>query len=259
MAHPLAVTLIDGVTATTSLAGDSVDGSLDEDGTADVYTRSAGALTLEVTAASGTDPTLDVFVETSPSGSSWQAVGAFTQRTGVGWQELRVAGLRRYVRASYSIGGTDPSFTFSLSGDLEICLADPVDFDALGLPDELIAGVDPSVIATQLLAATDQVLGYVNAAYSLPLTSWSYDLRRYVAVIAAYKSISSHIGYRPESFDEELRRQYERLVGSEQSSQTPVLELIAAGRIPVVGAVDKTPETVEAAGYVTSAKANRGW
>ena len=79
--------------------------------------RVSARLDLAVTAASGTLPTLDVEIQTSPDGSTWTAVASFTQKTGTGSQHKLFAPLDRYVRAACTIGGTLPSFTFSLSGE----------------------------------------------------------------------------------------------------------------------------------------------
>ena len=74
-------------------------------------------LLIDVTAASGTTPTLDVTVETSFDGSTWRSVAAFAQRTSVASERKSFAGCDRFVRVSYTIGGTTPSFTFSVSGE----------------------------------------------------------------------------------------------------------------------------------------------
>lgn len=61
-----------------------------------------------VTEAEGISPTLDVTVETSPDGSddSWYESGAFTQATAPG-SERKVFACDRFVRAAYTVGGTD--------------------------------------------------------------------------------------------------------------------------------------------------------
>lgn len=75
-------------------------------------------LKLDVTAASGTTPTLDVIVETSPDGATeWQTVATFAQKTGVSYERNVFPGCDRFVRAKYTIGGTNPDFTFSLLGE----------------------------------------------------------------------------------------------------------------------------------------------
>lgn len=86
--------------------------------TAEMGEKSCMRLKLDVTAASGTTPTLDVIVETSPDGAdNWQTVATFAQKTAVS-SELNVfPGTDRFVRAKWTIAGTTPSFTFSLLGE----------------------------------------------------------------------------------------------------------------------------------------------
>lgn len=80
--------------------------------------RRTAALVLVVSARSGTNPTLDVTVQTSRDGSTWYTAGTFTQATATGTQRKTFA-LDRYVRGSWTIGGTDtPTFTFDLRGEL---------------------------------------------------------------------------------------------------------------------------------------------
>ncbi len=81
----------------------------------------SGAFFLNVSAASGTIPTLNVKIQDSPNGTDWYDLPsmAFTQATGVTSQRLSFAGpLGLYVRAVQTIGGTTPSFTYSLDAIL---------------------------------------------------------------------------------------------------------------------------------------------
>jgi hypothetical protein len=74
-------------------------------------------LTLNVTAvAAGTTAT--VTVETSGDGTTWTSVGTFAGATAAGTQRKVFAGLDRLVRASWTLAGTAPSATFSVSGSL---------------------------------------------------------------------------------------------------------------------------------------------
>ena len=76
------------------------------------------AMTLTVSAASGTSPTLDVILETSPDGvTGWQRFGTFAQMTATGSIHDVFGPCDRYVRSTATIGGTNPSFTFSLLGE----------------------------------------------------------------------------------------------------------------------------------------------
>ena len=71
---------------------------------------------LDVTAASGTSPTLDLVYEVSPDdGTTWFTHTAFTQATAATSERVvftRPAGV--WARLVYTIGGTTPSFTFSV-------------------------------------------------------------------------------------------------------------------------------------------------
>jgi len=72
-------------------------------------------VSLDVSAASGTTPTLDVKIQHSPDGSIWHDLGtAFTQKTAVSKEAKVFTGIHGYIRASWTIGGTTPSFTFSV-------------------------------------------------------------------------------------------------------------------------------------------------
>jgi len=75
---------------------------------------------LDSAAGTGTSPTLDVTIEDSADDSSFAAVtdAAFTQVTGTASAQKLVVNkdsARRYVRVKYTVGGTTPSFTFSVN------------------------------------------------------------------------------------------------------------------------------------------------
>lgn len=72
---------------------------------------------LDVTAASGTTPTLDVKIEDSPDGgTTWFTVASFAQKTGITRDVLNVVSkaFGDRLRVTWTIGGTTPSFTFSV-------------------------------------------------------------------------------------------------------------------------------------------------
>lgn len=100
-------TLFASATITATTNGDAVD-----------VRHGVLALTLDVSAASGTTPTLDVAIQTrKDSSDSWRAVAAFAQATAVVAERKCFSGLDRQVRAVATVAGTTPSFTFSVSGD----------------------------------------------------------------------------------------------------------------------------------------------
>lgn len=75
-------------------------------------------LTLDVTARSGTTPTLDVAVQTSGDGTTWSTVASFAQKTNVGAERKVFSGLDEFVRVTWTLAGTTPNFTFKVSGYL---------------------------------------------------------------------------------------------------------------------------------------------
>lgn len=73
-------------------------------------------LQLNVTAASGTSPTLNVVVEDTLDGTNWNQVGVFAQRVAAGREVINITSpFSDRLRVRWTIGGTTPSFTFSVS------------------------------------------------------------------------------------------------------------------------------------------------
>lgn len=85
-----------------------------------VESHHTARLTLNVTAVSGTTPSLTVTIEHSPDGATWAAhpQGVFTSATAAGSQRKVLSGLDRFVRAAHAVTGTTPSFTFTVAGEL---------------------------------------------------------------------------------------------------------------------------------------------
>ena len=93
-------------------------------GPVEVGERGVASFELVCTAASGTTPTMTVAIETSKDGSgtglgAWRNVASFAQLTAAGSERKSFAGLDRFVRAVATIGGTTPSFTYSVKGELK--------------------------------------------------------------------------------------------------------------------------------------------
>lgn len=71
---------------------------------------------LDVTAAAGTSPTLNVVIEDTIDGVNWNAIGTFAQKTAAGREVINITTpFTDSLRARWTIGGTGPSFTFSVS------------------------------------------------------------------------------------------------------------------------------------------------
>lgn len=75
---------------------------------------------LDCAAGTGTAPTLTVNIQDSPDGSTgWATIASFTQVTTAASAQDRgvdVRSTRGFLRAQWTIGGTTPSFSFSVNG-----------------------------------------------------------------------------------------------------------------------------------------------
>lgn len=70
---------------------------------------------IDVTASSGGSSTLDVDIEDSLDGSEFNTLGSFAQKTGVATERITVTiPFANKLRILWTIGGTTPSFTFSV-------------------------------------------------------------------------------------------------------------------------------------------------
>lgn len=100
-------TLVASITATASSdSGELTEQFVDAD---------SMRVQLEVTAASGTTPTLDVTIEDSLDGTNWNTIGTFAQKTGTGTEVINITTpFARRLRVKHVVGGTTPSFTFNV-------------------------------------------------------------------------------------------------------------------------------------------------
>lgn len=70
---------------------------------------------LDVTAASGTTPSMTVVIESTIDGTNWDALGTFAAKTAVAREVITINPvIGRRIRARWTITGTTPSFTFSV-------------------------------------------------------------------------------------------------------------------------------------------------
>lgn len=70
---------------------------------------------LNVTAASGTVPTLDVVVEDTLDGTNWNTLGSFAQKVATGSEVINITvPFADRLRVRWTIGGSIPSFSFAV-------------------------------------------------------------------------------------------------------------------------------------------------
>jgi hypothetical protein len=76
---------------------------------------------LDVTAVAGTSPTLDVYVEDTLDGSTWNVLApALARATAVSRQVVNITEVfADRLRVRWVIAGTSPSFTFSVAWSAE--------------------------------------------------------------------------------------------------------------------------------------------
>lgn len=111
MGLPVAAAVTNTPVASAARTTSGNSGSLDGYGAATTLRAQ-----LEVTASSGTSPTLDVILEDSLDGTNWNTVGTFTQATGATREVINVTTpFGPYLRVSWTVAGTTPSLTFSVT------------------------------------------------------------------------------------------------------------------------------------------------
>jgi hypothetical protein len=79
-------------------------------------TTKGGVGMIQISAVSGTTPTIVGKIQHSTDNSVWVDLITFSSANSVSAQVASVSGtVNRYVRAQYTIAGTSPSFTFSMA------------------------------------------------------------------------------------------------------------------------------------------------
>lgn len=105
--------MADRRTRTIALASSSARTADGESAAFDVSRFTEALLYIDVTAASGSSPTLDFDVECGPADDEMAFIHtAPAQITGVGKTIVKLVNLGQWLRLSWDIGGAAPSFTF---------------------------------------------------------------------------------------------------------------------------------------------------
>lgn len=201
-------------------------------------------LTLDVTAASGTTPTLTVTIETAASATAttWRTAGAFTAATAIGAQELLFSGVERFVRARY-VPSSGASFIASIDGVAEIVFASPADRARLGIRGATIPDVTAAEEAEALILASRRVAGYYGR-YEHPLRSWQDDTSEATVVVADFVLLMNR-GGEPgkDSSSTSYFTRYKEFVG-EPPQRLGWLDMVAANRVEPQGIVDSRDPVV---------------
>ncbi len=191
-------------------------------------TRSAARLELQLSAISGAGARLAVKVQTALSSTGpWKTVADFPALTVATFSIKLFATCERYLRVTWTVEGTTPSFTFGVAGTAHALYAVLDDVGRHALPLPTIAGVSAEDKASALLGATDEAESYLAKAPSidLPLTDWSEALTMHVARIAAY-GIMLRRGFQPEGPDQ--------LIVQMRLDAIAWLKMVASGDVEIV-------------------------
>jgi len=73
------------------------------------------------------------------------------------------------------------------------------DLAQLGLRKLATAGLTDADLNAALVAASETADSYMRSQFRLPLVSWGADLRRHVAMLAAWDILSAQRGFNPDS------------------------------------------------------------
>jgi len=82
--------------------------------------------------------------------------------------------------------------------------ADLDDLARLGLKRLATAGIPDADLLAALDAASELADSYLRSQYMLPLLAWGSDLKRHVAMIAAWDVLSAQRGFNPDAPAEQM-------------------------------------------------------
>lgn len=218
-------------------------------------------LVLDLTAISGTTPSLSVTVQTSINGTSgWRTVApadgaggttVFTAASTVGAQAVTFPDCDQYVRATWALTGTSsPSATFSVDGQAVLVFCGLRKAAQLGARAEGLADVSDAARDAGMRRATDEIASVFDAQeYAGPYTAWGDDTAGACATLGTYYALLAR-GFRPaESADPIVQA---------LADGRAWLDLVANGKRRPFGLVDSTPTEEEGGDYVTTST-QRGW
>jgi phage gp36-like protein len=207
--------------------------------------RTVARLLLDVTVLVGS---CKVEIQDSLTGVDWKTAKSFETISAIGAREMLVVGLRRYVRAKWTLTGDGAAATFALSGTARDTYCTPAD---LGRVVKSSAIEETSLDARWLacIVGSDEADGYFASGYTLPLLAWDDATRLHVARIAVAELFSQR-GVDPQGPDANVLLERDRAI--------KWLGRIAAGQLQPPGIVDSTTESFEGGSVVVSATP-RGW
>ena len=241
MPNALDITLQASAPQTAAGSGASVD----------IGDRTLVQLTVDLTAITAST-VLNLSVQSAVTPTSWALASRLKPMAAVGAVQVLVPITSRYVRLTWTLTGSAPapSATFSVAGQAHQLYCQPGDLTTHAIPGTALEGIEPEARALACLSASDEAAGYLGMAFTLPLSKWDTDLRRYVAYMAVFQLLGAR-GFEPGSGKDTL-------IETRRDSAIGWLRRIADGKLRPPGMVDSTPTRRETEVYVVS-EAGRGW
>lgn len=128
--------------------------------------------------------------------------------------------------------------------------ADIADLAQLGLKKLATAGITDADLNAALVAASETADSYMRSQHRLPLVAWGADLRRHVAMLAAWDILSAQRGFNPAAPGNDIfLARYEQALGWFKDVSRGIVS-------PNV--TDSTPAKRDGAPRVSTAQ-RRGW
>ena len=247
MPSPLAASF-KALGASTSGTGTTLDLLSDSAGAGPV--RKALKLELDLRALTA-GASIKVELETSPDSASWtllKALGTFVEPA---IAEVIAGGAQRYVRAKWTITGSSPSVTWSLTGQAHVVYCEPSDVKSGVIAPQALKACSEDDLWRFCVAASDDADGYIGGAYALPLLRWGGDLRGKVGELVVSKALRFR-GCDPEGAD--------KIVFDTEATALKWFNRLADGKLSPPGIVDSTGDEIfEGGSVVVSSGSSRGW
>lgn len=130
--------------------------------------------------------------------------------------------------------------------------ATTTDLSRFGVASAALTGLSTATQEASLDAASSIADGYLGCRFGLPLSAWGDDLRRAVAMLAAYDLLSGR-GLDPRNgTDAHIRLRYEDALAW--------LRDVGRGHVDMQGVVDATPDEDDfGSGAGVASQTRRGW
>jgi phage gp36-like protein len=164
----------------------------------DIGDRSYVEIQLDVTAVtSGTS--VAVTVETSSTQSNWVLATRIPPVLVTGYTPAIVPDARRYIRVTWTITGTSPSVTFSITGKAHQLYTKPIDVQQYGISANALSNKSLESIARSCFNASSEAEGYLVSGTTTPILTIDQATKQHITAMAVYDLLRFTYGFGDES------------------------------------------------------------